>query len=246
MKKSVECKIPWPVMKIEWDRPKKRKYCHIYLFRHAQTYYNRDHVFTGWKDSKLTPFGVKQAKKLAKKMKNLKFSVAFHTHLSRSKDTLKEVLKFHPECFILIEDDRMIERSYGDLQGKSHKWFVKHEGTDTYKTLLHWHKVDHLEGKEKADFIKRAGEAELQIVRRSYKVAPPHGESIQMVEKRVKSFIRDLLKFIKRNKVDVAISAHGNSMRPFRKHFEKLTIQQMMKLENPWDDYFSYRVRVDD
>ena len=42
---------------------------HIYLFRHAQTYYNRDKRFTGWKDSKLTPFGIKQAKKVAKKLK---------------------------------------------------------------------------------------------------------------------------------------------------------------------------------
>lgn len=28
------------------------------------------------------------------------------------------------------------------------------------------------------------------------------------------------------------------------KYFEKLTIKQMMKLENPWDDYFEYGVEV--
>ena len=103
----------------------------------------------------------------------------------------------------------------------------------------------HLEGREKAEFIRRAGEAELQVIRRSYSVAPPNGESVKMVEKRVRAFIRDLLKFMKRNKVDVAISAHGNSMRPFRRYFEKLSIQEMMKLENPWDDFFQYRVNVE-
>ena len=72
--------------------------CKIYLFRHAQTYYNKKHIFTGWKDSKLTPFGVKQAKLIAKKLKDKKIDVAFYTHLSRSKHTLKEVLKYHLEC----------------------------------------------------------------------------------------------------------------------------------------------------
>ena len=43
---------------------------------------------------------------------------------------------------------------------------------------------------------------------------------------------------------NVLISAHGNSMRPFRRYFEKLTKAQMMKLENPWDDYFEYRIKV--
>ena len=214
----------------------------IYLFRHGQTFFNRDHRFTGWKDSKLTKQGVRDAKKVAKKLKSKKFQVAFHSRLSRSKDTLKFVLKFHPECKEVITDDRMIERSYGKLQGKSHKTFVKEEGTDSYKTLLHWHKIDHLSRAEKREFVRKTGEAELQIIRRSYNVPPPKGESVKMVEKRVNSFIKDLLKKMKKERINVAISAHGNSMRPFRKYFEKLTIKEMMKLENPWDDYFEYEV----
>jgi len=217
---------------------------HIYLFRHGQTYFNRDKRFTGWKDSKLTPLGKKQAQKIAKKLKNKKIDVAYQTRLSRSKDTLKPVLKYHPECKEIINDDRMIERSYGKLQGKSHKQFVEQEGTDTYKTLLQWHKIDHLKGSERNEFIKKAGEAELKIIRRSYHVPPPGGESIKMVEKRVNSFIKDLIKKMKKEKVNVAISAHGNSMRPFRRHFEKLSIKKMMELENPWDDYFEYVIKV--
>lgn len=217
---------------------------HIYLFRHGETYFNRDKRFTGWKDSELTPLGKKQAQKIAKKLKNKKFQVAYQTRLSRSKDTLKPVLKYHPECKEIIIDDRMIERCYGKLQGKSHKEFVKKEGTDTYKTLLHWHKIDHLTGKEKEEFIQKTGEAELHIIRRSYKVRPPKGESIKDVEKRVKSFIKDLFKKMKKEKVNVVISAHGNSMRPFRRYFESLSIEEMMELENPWDDYFDYVIEV--
>lgn len=217
---------------------------HIYLFRHGQTYFNRDKKFTGWKDSKLTSKGIKDAKKVAEKLKNKKFQTAYHTRLSRSKDTLKYVLKYHPECNEIIEDDRMIERSYGKLQGMSHYQFVETEGTDDYKTLLQWHKIDHLAGREKKEFIKMVGKAELKIIRRSYNIPPPGGESVKIVEKRVKSFIKDLIKKMKKDKVNVAISAHGNSMRPFRRHFERLTIKEMMELENPWDDYFEYTINV--
>ena len=66
-----------------------------------------------------------------------------------------------------------------------------------------------------------------------------------MVEKRVNSFIKDLIKKMRKEKINVAISAHGNSMRPFRRYFEKLSVKQMMELENPWDDYFEYDVPVE-
>jgi len=216
----------------------------IYIFRHGQTYYNRSHRFTGFIDSHLTPKGIQDAKKIAQKLKGKKFQVAFQTHLSRSKDTLKPVLQYHPECTKVIVDDRMIERDYGSLKGKSHKTFVKEIGTQHYKTLLHWHQLDHLPAKEKEKLVKELGEPELQVIRRSYDVRPPGGESIKDVEKRVLSFIKDLLAYMKKNKVHVAISAHGNSMRPFRRYFEKLSVEEMMKLENPWDDYFEYTVEL--
>ena len=217
---------------------------HIYIFRHGQSTYNRDHKFTGWIDARLTKRGIADARKIARKLKDKKFQVAYHSSLTRSKDTLKQVLKYHPECTNIIMDNRIIERNYGDVSGKTHEWFVEESGEEDYKTLLHWHKIDHLNGREREQFVKEVGEAELQIVRRSYSIPPPGGESVKDVEKRVNSFIRDLINMIKKEKVNVAISAHGNSMRPFRKHFEKLTTEQMMKLENPWDDYFDYAVDV--
>lgn len=188
---------------------------HIYLFRHGETYFNESHKFTGWLDSGLTPKGIRSAKKIANKLKNKKFDVAFQTRLSRSKDTLKYVLKYHPECKTIVVNDKMIERNYGALQGRYHRTIINKYSKKQFDT---WH--------------------------RSYDTPPPKGESIKMVEKRVLSFIREMLRFMKREKVNIAISAHGNSMRPFRRYFEKLTIKQMMKLENPWDDYFEYAVNV--
>ena len=93
-------------------------------------------------------------------------------------------------------------------------------------------------------FEEAVGQAELKVIRRSYSAKPVGGESVKMVEKRVNSFIKDLLSIMKRDKVNVAISAHGNSIRPFRKYFEHLSIQEMMQLEQPFDSYFEYTVKV--
>ncbi|MHA1309408.1 MAG: histidine phosphatase family protein [Candidatus Helarchaeota archaeon] len=187
----------------------------IYLFRHGETTFNRDKIFTGWLDPELTQKGIKQAELIAEKLKDKEFKVAYCSHLTRSKHTLNIVLKYHKDVEIIV-DDRIIERSYGDLQGRKH-----------------------------ADYIKEVGKKQFDIIHRSYDVPPPNGESIKMVEKRVNEFIKDLLIKMKKEKISVAISAHGNSMRPFRRYFENLTIEEMIKLENPWDDYFEYDVPVE-
>jgi len=215
---------------------------HIYIFRHGQTYFNRYHRFTGCKDSKLTPQGIRDAKKIAEKLKKKKFQVAYQTHLSRSKDTLKPVLKSHPECRQIITDDRMLERCYGRLEGMSHEGFIERVGKKAYDVMKEGDIIDDFSPEKRKEVERLIGEDEFNIIHRSYNIPPPSGESIKMVEKRVRSFIKDLFKKIKKEKVNVAISAHGNSMRPFRRYFEKLTIKQMMKLENPWDDYFEYVV----
>lgn len=190
-------------------------YKYIYLFRHGQTEDNSKGVFSGWRDTKLTKRGIEDAKIVAIRLKNKKIDIAFQTKLSRSKDTLKLILKFHPECKKIINDDRMIERCYGKTQGKTHYKYVKQTSPEKYDSF-----------------------------HRGYKPKPPGGESIKDVEKRVKSFIKDLIKLMKKEKVNVAISAHGNSMRPFRRHFEKWTVKHMMEMENPYDNCFAYKVKI--
>jgi 2,3-bisphosphoglycerate-dependent phosphoglycerate mutase len=187
--------------------------CHIYLFRHGETSFNRSKRFTGLVNSRLTPKGIEQANIIAEKLREKEFQVAFKTSLSRSSDSLKIVLNFHPECKMVIVDDRMIERSYGDLERKYHR-----------------------------TVIKKYGKRQFDLWHRSYDVPPPGGESMKMVEKRVLSFVKDLLRLMEREKINVVISAHNNSMRPFRRYFEDLTVKQMMALENPYDRYFDYPV----
>jgi len=214
----------------------------IYLFRHGQTHYNKNKIFTGWKDSKLTPLGIKQAKIIAKKLKNKKIDVAFTSELSRAKDTLKEVLKFHPECKEIITANRIIERNYGTLSGKSHYKFIKKIGHKEYNLLKEGDAISDLSKKDRKKIELFLGKNEFDIIHRGWDTPPPKGESFAMVEKRVKLFIKNLKKFMKKEKVNVAISAHGNSIRLFRKIIEKAPKEQVVKWEIPYDKYFEYSI----
>lgn len=216
----------------------------IYLFRHGQTYYNKRGIFTGWKKSSLTSSGIKDAKKVAKKLKNKKFQAAFYTRLPRSMETLKYVLKYHPECKKLIKDDRMIERSYGILEGTSHEDFIKKIGKRAYDLRMQGDAIENLSPKLRKKIEKFLGEREYDAVHRGYNVAVPKGESFADVEKRVNSFIKYLKKFMKKEKVNVAISAHGNSIRLFRKIMENASKKETIKWVIPYDDYYEYSVDV--
>ncbi|MEK6850249.1 MAG: histidine phosphatase family protein [Nanoarchaeota archaeon] len=186
---------------------------YIYIFRHGQTDFNRNNKFTGLVDSRLTKTGKDDAKIIAIRLKDKKFQIAFCTSLSRSKKTLKEVLKYHEECKRIIEDDRMLERKYGKLQGKTHFQVVKRYGSAKYDA---WH--------------------------RGFDTRPPEGESFADVERRVYLFIKDLINFMKKNKVNVAISAHGNSIRLFRKIMEKQSEKNAVEWFIPYDNYYQYSV----
>ncbi len=118
-------------------------------------------------------------------------------------------------------DDRLIERCYGTLQGES-KIAIETEQPE-------W-------------FAK---------VHRGYDFPPPEGESMKMVESRTLPIIVQLERWLKQKPGNVAISCHGNSMRPIRRVFEHLSLNQMLQLENPQDQAMEYalhihRINIDD
>jgi 2,3-bisphosphoglycerate-dependent phosphoglycerate mutase len=216
----------------------------IYLFRHGQTYFNRDGIFSGWKESKLTPLGIEQAQTIASRLKHKRIDIAFQTSLSRSKDTLKEVLKYHPECKRIITDDRIIERDYGDLDGTTHEEFIEEMGEELYKLEVHGDAIFDFNPQLKERIEKILGTQEYKAIHRGYSIRPPNGESFADVEKRVKPFIKDLIKMIKKQKVNVAISAHGNSIRLFRKIMDNTTRERAVKWVIPYDRYFEYQIEI--
>ncbi len=185
----------------------------IYLFRHGETEFNRDKIFSGLLDSKLTEEGIKQAQYLALLLKDKRLDLAYQSSLSRSIDTLKEVLQFHPECQKVITDDRITERSYGDLSGHPH-----------------------------AETITKYGQEQFDRWHRGWHERPPNGESFADVEIRVQSFLTDLYTTYHQQDLGIAISAHGNSIRLFRKILENAHIDDACSWTIPYDQYFEYPI----
>ncbi|MDP3965912.1 MAG: phosphoglycerate mutase family protein [archaeon] len=219
-----------------------KKRFNIYLFRHGRTDFNVKEKFTGWKDAHLVIRGRLDSKRIAKKLKDKKFQVAIRTSLSRSKETLNYVLKYHPECKKILIDNRVIERGYGILEGETHKSFIKKIGREAYDLRLEGDAIENLNPKLKRKVEKFLGEKEYDAIHRGYNVKVPGGESFLDVEKRVKSFIAWLKKYVKKNKVNVAISAHGNSIRLFRKIMENSSREKATEWIIPYDKVFVYKV----
>lgn len=213
----------------------------VYLFRHGESEFNRDHRFTGRLDAKLTKKGFIHAKKIAKQLEKNKIDVAIHTSLSRSIQTLKPVLDMHPECHLVLEDDRMIERSYGILEGMTHEDFIWKVGNQEYDLYVKGDIFENAKSKRDVEKMKKFfGEKEYEAIHRGYKVKVPKGESFYDVEKRVRSFIKDLKVMVRKYGVNVAISSHGNSIRLFRKIIEKASVEEMVKWEIPYEKIFKY------
>lgn len=110
-----------------------------------------------------------------------------------------------------VADPRLRERDYGDLTGKSKEEYEKLY-PEKYKE---WH--------------------------RGYDSPPPNGESIKMVEERVKEFIKELIQNVWQNDV-IFICASGNSIRPFRRYFEHLSIEEMCSFEHERGHIYEYEV----
>ncbi len=194
--------------------PKKEspRYPEIYVFRHGESKDNKARRFSGWRDTQLTGLGKKQAQTLAKKLERKQIDVCIVSRLSRSKETAQIALQYHQNIKYEL-DDRIIERDYGDLSGKSKVKLMKNDLVEAVK------------------------------FRRFYDFPPPNGESLKDVQKRVFPFCEELVKRIRKTGENIAVSCHGNSMKIIRLYFEKLPITEVLIQENPLgQDYAEYVV----
>lgn len=203
-------KEPKPLPKTESDTEPT-----IYIFRHGQSVDNEAFVFSGWRTAPLTEEGKNQVKILAEKIKDKKIDMLVSSPQTRALETMKIAISLNPEAkgLEIIKDDKIMERSYGSLQGQS-----KLEA--------------HLKDPEG-----------LKKIRRDFKTIPPNGESIEMVCKRVAEFCDAIVPLMKNSNMNVAVSCHGNSFRGFRKYFENLSDEETASVETPLgQDYAAYMV----
>jgi len=88
----------------------------IIYFVHGTTFDNEKGLASGWKNSRLSPLGIKQAKELKKIVGAKKFAAVFCSDLIRASVTAKIAFgsKLNP-----IKDQRLRECNYGRYNGYS-------------------------------------------------------------------------------------------------------------------------------
>jgi len=176
----------------------------LVLVRHGQSEWNLKNLFTGWRDPDLTDLGVEEAKTGGKAIAEtgIKFDVAYTSDLSRAQKTLTLILdEIGQQGLETIRDQALNERDYGDLSGLN-----------------------------KDDAREKWGEEQVHIWRRSYDVPPPGGESLRDTGARVwPYYLTEILPRVLRGE-KVLVAAHGNSLRSLVMVLDKLTKEEILKL----------------
>ena len=177
----------------------------LVLLRHGESQWNLENRFTGWVDVPLSPRGVQEAKNAGEKLRSFTFNHAFTSALVRANDTLRLVLDVIGQSNIPIEKDKALnERMYGELQGLN-----------------------------KDETVKKYGEAQVKIWRRSYDVRPPGGESLKDTADRVLPYYAQAIKPSLLKGETILIAAHGNSLRALIMELEQLSREQVLELNIP-------------
>ena len=177
----------------------------LVLVRHGQSEWNAKNLFTGWKDPKLTDLGIQEAIKAGDLLetRNLKFDLMFTSDLFRAQETGRLILEQMNHADIqVIKDQSLNERNYGDLAGLN-----------------------------KDEAREKWGEEQVHIWRRSFDVPPPGGESLKNTAERVLPYFElEIMPKVKEG-LNILVAAHGNSLRALVMELEKISSEEIVKLE---------------
>ena len=199
------------------------------LVRHGQSQWNLENRFTGWVDVPLSIKGRQEATSAGKKLKEMRFDAIYISHLLRAIQTLH---------YILLElSDTRIPIIYHE-EKRIHDW--EHYNGDRNNEIPIYQSVDlaeryygDLQGLNKAETMKKYGDAQVHLWRRSYDINPPHGESLKdTCERTIPYYKNHILLDLQAGK-NVLIVAHGNSLRSITKYVENISDTEIPNVEIP-------------
>ncbi|MCU0683336.1 MAG: 2,3-diphosphoglycerate-dependent phosphoglycerate mutase [Polyangiaceae bacterium] len=204
----------------------------LVLLRHGESQWNRENRFTGWVDVPLSEAGMREAEQAGKLMREegLVFDVAYTSLLKRAIKTLWVALEGLDQMWVPVHRSwRLNERMYGALQGL-----------------------------DKGETVKKHGEEQVKLWRRSYDVPPPpiapsdaswpgrdpryarlRPEEVPLSES-LKDTVGRFLPYWEgeiapalRRGERVLIVAHGNSLRALVKHLDGISNEDIVGLNIP-------------
>lgn len=204
----------------------------LVLCRHGESVWNKENRFTGWTDVDLSVKGVDEARHAGRTLREsgFVFDIAFTSMLKKAIRTLWIILDEMDLMWIPIRKSwRLNERHYGALQGVN-----------------------------KSEAVKKHGEEQVHLWRRSYDVRPPaleksderypgndlryrdQSEGDLPVTESLKDTLSRLLPYWKniivpeiRSGKKAIIVAHGNSIRALIKYLDDLSDDEIVQLEIP-------------
>ena len=98
----------------------------IFLVRHGETDWNKNHRFQGRTDIPLNPVGRAQAQALALALKGVPLTAIHSSPLKRAIETARTIRAYHPTTPV-IEELGLIEMDLGEFDGmEAQHWAEKH------------------------------------------------------------------------------------------------------------------------
>ena len=196
----------------------------LVLVRHGQSVWNKERRFTGFADIELTDVGKSEAEKAGHLIKalNIEFDECFTSELKRAINSLDIILKvFNKKNIKVSKAWELNERHYGGL------------------TSLN-----------KDDTIKKYGNKQVQIWRRSFDIPPPKmeedhpyknkinnkqilSESLKNTADRVMKYYNENIRILISQNKNILVVFHGNSCRSLLMNLFKISKKRINEIEVP-------------
>ena len=177
----------------------------LILLRHGESVWNLENRFTGWIDVELSKKGKQEAEAAGNNLEDIPIDKVYTSVLKRAIHTCDIALKVAKnKALPTVRDQALNERHYGDVQGLN-----------------------------KAETARKFGAEQVHIWRRSYDVAPPHGESLKDTAARTLPYFKQYVMADLRAGKNILIVAHGNSLRSIVMELDQMTKEQVLELNIP-------------
>lgn len=215
------------------------KQARLVLMRHGESIYNQKNLFTGWTDVELSKKGVIEAKEAGELLKknHIYPDICFTSWLKRAIHTAQIALhELEWEQIDAIRSYKLNERHYGAWQGQDKEKVKQEEGEEQFLAVRRGYDVPPppLSVDDKRVVWKDAKYADTEHA------LLPLSESLQDTKKRVMEYYEAVLSKELQSGKTILVSAHGNSLRALVMHLEKMSKEDVVKLEIPTGEIIVY------
>ncbi|KAL8472067.1 hypothetical protein ACS0TY_029334 [Phlomoides rotata] len=213
-----------------YGSPMEDKESVLILMRHGESMWNEKNLFTGCVDVPLTSKGVEEAIEAGKRISNLPLDIIYTSTLIRAQMTTMLALTQH-HCMKVptvmhhrTEQARTWSQIYSEETKKQTIPVVK-------AWQLNERMYGDLQGLNKQETAEQYGKEQVYNWRRSYRVRPPNGESLEMCLGRAVTFFKEQIEPHLLKGEHLMVVAHANSLRSIIMYLDKLSSEEVINLE---------------